>query len=138
MRRRAFISLLGGAAVAWPLPHSGTGPRLSDRQLASVACRCATALASVAELHTLGFLDGQNLTVDRRGYGLPVERFAEVVQDHVKAHADVILCGGEAAARAAQEATQTIPLVVLVDDAIRAGFVHSLAVDARPKYQPKR
>ncbi|MGB6352025.1 MAG: ABC transporter substrate-binding protein, partial [Pseudolabrys sp.] len=75
----------------------------------------------------LGFLEGQNLTVDRHGYGLPVERFAEVAQDHVKAHVDVILCGGEAAARVAQEATRTIPLVVLVDDAIRAGLVRSLA-----------
>ena len=52
---------------------------------------------------------------------------AEVAQDHVKAHVDVILCGGEAAARAAQGATRTIPLVVLVDDAIRAGLVRSLA-----------
>ena len=42
-------------------------------------------------------------------------------------HVDVIVCGGEAAARAARAATRTIPLVVLVDDALRAGLVRSLA-----------
>ena len=84
-------------------------------------------LAFVAELQKLGFIEGQNLTVDRHGYGLPVERFAEVAQDHVKAHVDAILCGGEAAARAAQGATRTVPLVVLVDDAVRAALVRSLA-----------
>ena len=129
MRRRAFISLLGGAAVAWPLVGHTQEPGRVYRigSLHQSPADAPQHLAFFAELHTLGFLDGQNLTVDRHGYGLPVERFAEVAQDHVKAHVDVILCGGEAAARAAQAATRTIPLVVLVDDAIRAGLVRSLA-----------
>jgi putative ABC transport system substrate-binding protein len=129
MRRRAFISLLGGAAVAWPLAGHTQEPGRVYRigSLHQSPADAPQHLAFIAELHTLGFLDGQNLTLDRRGYGLPVERFAEVAQDHVKAQVDVILCGGEAAARAAQAATQTIPLVVLVDDAIRAGLVRSLA-----------
>ena len=84
-------------------------------------------LALIAELQTLGFVDGQNLALDRRGYGQRVERFAELAQDQVKGQVDVILCGGEAAARAAQRATGTIPLVVLVDDIMRAGLVRSLA-----------
>ena len=89
----AFMSSWGcGSGLAIGRPHSGTGPRLSDRQLAVVACRRTQHLAFVAELQTLGFLNGQNLIVDRHGYGLPVERFAEVAQDHVKAHVDVIVC----------------------------------------------
>ena len=129
MRRRAFISLLGGAAVAWPLAGHTQEPGRVYRigGLHQAPADAPQHLAFVAELQKLGFIDGQNLTVDRHGYGLPVERFAEVAQDHVKAHVDAILCGGEAAARAAQGATRTIPLVVLVDDAVRAGLVRSLA-----------
>jgi putative tryptophan/tyrosine transport system substrate-binding protein len=129
MRRRAFIGLLGGAAVAWPLAGHTQEPGRVYRigSLHQSPADAPQHLAFVAELQTQGFLDGQNLTVDRHGYGLPVDRFAEVAQDHVKAHVDAILCGGEAAARAAQGVTQTIPLVVLVDDAIRAGLVRSLA-----------
>ena len=129
MRRRAFISLLGGAAVAWPLAGHTQEPGRVYRigSLHQSPADAPQHLAFVAELQKLGFIDGQNLTVDRHGYGLPVERFAEVAQDHVKAHVDAILCGGEAAARAAQGATRTIPLVVLVDDAVRAVLVPSLA-----------
>ena len=129
MRRRAFISLLGGAAVAWPLAGHTQEPGRVYRigSLHQSPADAPQHLAFVAELQKLGFIDGQNLTVDRHGYGLSVERFAEVAQDHVKAHVDAILCGGEAAARAAQGATRTIPLVVLVDDAVRAGLVPSLA-----------
>ena len=59
--------------------------------------------AFFAEMHRLGFIEGQNLVVDRRGYGLPVEQFSEVARDQAKAQVDVIVCGGEAAARAAHE-----------------------------------
>jgi ABC-type uncharacterized transport system substrate-binding protein len=129
MRRRAFISLLGGAAVAWPLAGHTQEPGRVYRigGLHQSPANAPQHLAFVAELQTLGFVDGQNLNIDRRGYGLPIERFAEVAREHVKARVDAILCGGEAAARAAQTATQTIPLIVLVDDAIRAGLVRSLA-----------
>jgi len=129
MRRRAFISLLGGAAAAWPLAartqEAGRVYRIAG--LHQAPADAPQHLAFFAELQRLGFLERQNLVVDRRGYGQPVERFAELAQDHVKAQVDAIVCGGEAAARAAQQATQTIPLVVLVDDAIRAGLVSSLA-----------
>jgi putative ABC transport system substrate-binding protein len=87
-------------------------------------------LAFFAEMHRLGFIEGQNLVVDRRGYGLRVEQFSEFARDQVKAQVDVIVCGGEAAARAAQQATATIPLIILVDDALRAGLVRSLAKPA--------
>ena len=128
MRRRAFLSLIGGAAV-WPFAGHTQEPGRVYRigSLHQSPADAPQHLAFIAELQTLGFVDGQNLIVDRHAYGLPVERLAEVAQDHVKAHVDAILCGGEAAARAAQEATRTIPLVVLVDDAIRAGLVRSLA-----------
>ena len=129
MRRREFITLLGGAAVTWTMAGHTQEPGRVYRigSLHQAPADAPQHLAFVAELQKLGFIDGQNLTVNRHGYGLPVQRFAEVAQDYVKAHVDAILCGGEAAARAAQGATRTIPLVVLVDDAVRAGLVRSLA-----------
>ena len=129
MIRREFITLLGGAAVTWPMAGHTQEPGRVYRigSLHQAPADAPQHLAFVAELQKLGFIDGQNLTVNRHGYGLPVQRFAEVAQDYVKAHVDAILCGGEAAARAAQGATRTIPLVVLVDDAVRAGLVRSLA-----------
>jgi putative ABC transport system substrate-binding protein len=129
MRRREFISLLGGMIVAWPLAGRAQEPGRVYRigGLHQAPADAPQHLAFFTKLQTLGFLEGQNLAVNRRGYGQTVERFAEIAQDQVKAQVDAILCGGEAAARAAQRATQTIPLVVLVDDAIRAGLVSSLA-----------
>ena len=129
MIRREFITLLGGAAVTWPMAGHTQEPGRVYRigSLHQAPADAPQHLAFVAELQKLGLIDGQNLTVNRHGYGLPVQRFAEVAQDYVKAHVDAILCGGEAAARAAQGATRTIPLVVLVDDAVRAGLVRSLA-----------
>ena len=128
MRRREFVTLLGGAAT-WPLATRAQeqGRVYHIAGLHQAPPDAPHHLAFIAELRTLGFVEGQNLAVDRRGYGQPVERFAELAKDQVKAQVDAILCGGEAAARAAQHATGTIPLVVLVDDAIRAGLVSSLA-----------
>jgi putative ABC transport system substrate-binding protein len=84
-------------------------------------------VAFFAELQRVGIIEGQNLIIDRRGYGQRPERFAELVQEQINAQLDVILCGGEAAGRAAQQATTTIPIIVVADDMIRSGLVRSLA-----------
>jgi putative ABC transport system substrate-binding protein len=129
MRRREFISVLGGAAAAWPLaaraqqvgrtyrlgiihnqgPQSPQFPPLYD------------------ELRRLGFVEGQNLIVDSRGYAARTEQFPAVASELVKAHVDAILAGGAAAARAAQAATRTIPILTLTDDMVGQGLVASLA-----------
>jgi putative ABC transport system substrate-binding protein len=79
------------------------------------------------ELGRLGFKSGQNLNVDARGFGLRTERFADVARELVKAKVDAILCGGDPAIRAAQQATATIPIVGLTDDMVGSGLVRSLA-----------
>src|SRR3984893_7431878 len=78
-------------------------------------------------LHRLGFVEGQNLMVDWRGYGLRAEQFDEHAAELVKARVDVILAGGDAAVRAAQRATTEIPILALTDDMLGQGFVRSLA-----------
>jgi len=79
------------------------------------------------ELRRLGFVEGQNLIVDGRGYNAHAEQFPAVAAELVATGVDAMLCGGAAAARAAQEATRTIPILTLVDDMVGLGLVPSLA-----------
>jgi putative ABC transport system substrate-binding protein len=79
-----------------------------------------------AELRRQGFIDGQNLAVVG-AYGQRPDQFAELAREQIKAQVEAMVCGGEAAARAAQEATTTIPIIVLADDMVRGGLVRSLA-----------
>jgi putative tryptophan/tyrosine transport system substrate-binding protein len=127
MKRRAFISLLGGAA-AWPLVARAQEPGRIYR----LGCLLPTPrdashyLALFDELQRLGFIDGQNLVVDAAGFGMSAERFAVHAPELVKARVDVILAGGDAAVRAAQQATTSIPILALTDDMVGQGLVHSL------------
>lgn len=129
MRRRDFVTLLGGAAAVWPLVARAqqVGRIYRIGGLHQAPHDAPHHAAFFAELQRVGIIEGQNLIIDRRGYGQRPERFAELVQEQIKAQLDVILCGGEAAGRAAQQATTTIPIIVLADDMIRSGLVRSLA-----------
>jgi len=124
--RRDFITLLGGAAAAWPLAVHAQEPGRIYR-LGSVHASPRDAPYHVAlfgELRRLGFIEGQ---FDGHGYGLRVEQFGEHAAELVKAQVDVILAGGDPAVRAAQRATGQIPILAATDDMIGQGFVHSLA-----------
>jgi putative tryptophan/tyrosine transport system substrate-binding protein len=84
-------------------------------------------VALVDGLRRSGFIEGQHLAIDRRGYGLRVDQFDEHAAELVRTGVDVILAGGDAAVRAAQRATTTIPILALTDDMLGQGFVRSLA-----------
>jgi putative ABC transport system substrate-binding protein len=129
MTRREFITLLGSAAVAWPFAARGqeagriyrlgslhTAPRDAPHQV-----------ALLDELRRLGFAEGQNLAVDWNGYGLSAEQFERHAVELVNAGVDVIAAGGDAAVRAAQRATTSIPILALTDDMVGQGFARSLA-----------
>jgi putative tryptophan/tyrosine transport system substrate-binding protein len=128
MRRRKFITLLGGAA-AWPLTARAQEPgriyRLGDLHLSPRNAPHNAALFDA--LRQDGFIDGQNLAVDDHGFGLRVNELADHASAIVKAEVDLIVCAGEPAVRAAQQATKTIPILGLADDMVRSGFVASLA-----------
>jgi len=87
----------------------------------------AQYVALFDELRRFGFIEGQNLTVDPRGFGLRSEQFQKVAVELVKAQVDVILAGGDAAIRAAQQATATIPILGSTDDMVGSGLVGSMA-----------
>jgi putative ABC transport system substrate-binding protein len=84
-------------------------------------------VAMFDELRRVGFIDGQNLIVDWRAYGQNVERISEFAAELSNSRVDVILTGGDAGIRAAQQATKTIPILGLTEDMVRSGLVRSLA-----------
>jgi putative ABC transport system substrate-binding protein len=129
MQRREFITLVGGAVAAWPLAahaqDSGRVYRLGNLHVFPRQAPWYVALFD--ELRRLGFIDGQNLSVDERGYGLRADQLAEHASELVKSQVDVILAGGDTAIRAAQQATATIPILAFADDLVGSGLASSLA-----------
>jgi len=79
------------------------------------------------ELRQLGFVAGQNPIVDGRGFAARFAQLPQLAAELVEADVDAILCGGDLAIRAAQQATRTIPIIGVTDDMVGAGLVRSLA-----------
>jgi len=129
VRRREFILLLGGVAVAWPRAARAQQAERTWRLggLHAAPHDAPHQVAVLEELQRLGFVEGQNLVVDRAGYGLTAEEFERHAAELVKARVDVIMAGGDAAVRAARRATTDIPILALTDDMVGQGFVRSLA-----------
>src|SRR5215472_13331647 len=106
MRRRDFIRLAGCTALGWPLVARAqqTGRTYRLGILHNQGPQSLQFPPFYDELRGLGFVEGQNLIVDSRGYALRTEQFPAVAAELVKAQVDAILAGGAAAARAAQAA----------------------------------
>ena len=129
MRRRDFITLIGGVAVTWPLTALAqeAGRTYRVGALAAVPRSSPGTVAVFDELRRSGFVEGQNLTIEWRQYSLHVDQISEFAADIVKSKVDVIYAIGDAAIRAAQRATTTIPILGSTDDMVEAGLVKSLA-----------
>jgi putative ABC transport system substrate-binding protein len=84
-------------------------------------------VALLQELRRYDLVEGQNLIVDQRGFSTDYKNFAEVADAIVKSPVDAIVCSGEIAMRAAQQATRTVPILGVADDMVAAGLVRSLA-----------
>ena len=126
MRRREFIAGLGGAA-AWPVMARAQQERIYRIGGLNILPRTAPRiLALFDEMRQVGFVEGQNLVVVGAWAYRP-EQFPEMASELVKAKADVILCGGDSATRAAQQATKTIPILAVADDLVGSGLAPSLA-----------
>ncbi len=129
VRRRKFITLFGSAVLLAPFAasaqESGRTYRLGG--LFQSSRGAPQHVAFFDELRRGGFIEGQNLNVDGRSYGLRIDQLAGHAAELVKAQVDVIVCGGDTAIRAAQQATATIPILALTDDMVGSGLVRSLA-----------
>jgi putative ABC transport system substrate-binding protein len=135
MRRRDFITALGTAAI-WPLAARAQQPTKMKRS-AFVHPSNKVSEISVSgrpyyraffeELSRLGYVEGQNLGVERySGEGRP-ERYAELARDVVNTHPDLILAVGARLSLDFKMATTTIPIVSLIIDPIAMGLVASIA-----------
>lgn len=130
MRRREFITLLGGAAIGWP--HAARAQRKIPRvgyMGNSTAALEANLVGSFREgLRDLGYEEGRNIIIEYRWANGQYERFPALVAELIAAKADVIVTAGTPAALAVKKATTTVPLVmVAVGDPVGTGLVPSLA-----------
>jgi putative ABC transport system substrate-binding protein len=130
MRRREFIKAAVGSVASWPLATRAQEPGRTYR-LGCLLPLPRTAPINVAffdELRRRGFIEGQNLTVEYREYGLHLDRISEYAAELVQAKVDVIATAGtDEVIRAAHQATKAIPIVAMSDDMVRSGLVASMA-----------
>ena len=126
MRRREVIGLIGGAA-AWPVAAHAQQSQPARRIAVLVPLPEAGWAPVFNELRQHGYVEGEGLAIDRRGFDARYDQFPTIVADLISASPDAILCGGDAAIRAVQAATGSIPVVAITDDMVGAGLVRSLA-----------
>ena len=116
MRRREFMTLLGGATVGWPLAvraqQTGRTVRVGMLETVSTALKPNDLAAFQQGLRSLGYIEGQNLRIEYRSADGRPERFPELAQELVGLNVDVITTRGTPAAFAARNATSTIPIVM--------------------------
>jgi putative tryptophan/tyrosine transport system substrate-binding protein len=127
MRRRAIILGLAGALLASGARAQQAGRVYRLGPLSPLHRDAPPYVALFNELGRRGFIEGQNLTVDSRGYRLRGQQFSAVAAELVTSGVDVILATGDVAIRAAQTATATIPILASADDMVGSGLVGSMA-----------
>ena len=133
MRRREFITLVGGAAATWPLAawaQQGDRVRRIGALLAgdenSIEVK-TNGLAFTQALADLGWTDGRNVRLDLRAGGGDANRFRAFAQELVGLQPDIILTVGRAAIVAVQQETRTIPIVFMnLADPVAQGIVPRL------------
>jgi putative tryptophan/tyrosine transport system substrate-binding protein len=125
--RRQFISALGSAAVTWPLAaHAQSGRQ--KMPVIGIIDDAPIWDHFRQGLRDLGYIDGQNIAMEYRSATGQAEQLAAAASDLARLPVDVIVTNGSAASHAAQQATKSIPIVMIaIGDPVRAGLVESLA-----------
>jgi putative ABC transport system substrate-binding protein len=125
-RRRLLLQV--GAALLVPLAATAQEAKRSYRiGIMTPAPRSSpNYVALFDELRKYGLTEGENLFIVGRGLATRPDKYPEIAVELVAAGVDALLCGGDDAIRAAQQATKTIPIVGVTDDMVAAGLVQSL------------
>jgi putative tryptophan/tyrosine transport system substrate-binding protein len=132
MRRRQFITLLGGAAAIWPLAASAQQrpkmPTIGYLGATTASAQSKSRSAFLHRLRELGWAEGRNLGIEYRWAEGRTERAPEIATELVRLNVDIIFTSGAGPVIAAKQATSTIPIVFAVaSDPVGTGLVASLA-----------
>jgi len=132
MKRREFITLLGGATATWPLAaraqQAGKLPTIGFLGQTTLSGGSEWVAAFVQRLHELGWNEGRTIAIEYRWAEGREERFAEIAAEFVRLRVDVIVTSGTPQVLAAKQATSVVPIVfATAGDPVRTGVVASLA-----------
>ena len=131
--RREFITLLGGAAAAWPLAARAQQPERMRRTIGFLGVASASVwgqwvAAFVDRLRELGWIEGHTVAIEYRWADGRTERFAEIAAEFARLKVDIVVTAGPQAVSAAKQAMPVTPIVfAITGDAVGTGIVASLA-----------
>jgi ABC-type uncharacterized transport system substrate-binding protein len=130
IERRKFLATAVGAAVAWPLAARAQQPDKTSRVgyiRAGTSNNDPYQEAFERGMRDLGYVEGRNIAFEFRHYGDDVGSIPSLISDLLRAKVDIIVVGSGPAVRAAQAATQTIPIVMIAADPLGLGLIAGLA-----------
>jgi putative ABC transport system substrate-binding protein len=133
LRRRKFITLLGGMAAAWPLSARAQQPASSVRQVRAGVIAPSPPTPAMLNafrdgMRERGYVEGQNLSVAVRWPQGSFDQDPSVVAALINSNVDVIVAWSTPAVIAVRRATSTVPIVMIaVGDPVGSGFIASLA-----------
>jgi ABC-type uncharacterized transport system substrate-binding protein len=131
MKRREFISLIGGAALAGPLvvraQQAAKLPTIGFLGTNTASSQSQWTAAFVQRLRELGWVEGHNLAIEYRWAEGHTDRFGEMVAELVRLKVDLIVTHSAVPVLAAMQTTPAIPIVFAVADPLGTGLVTSLA-----------
>ena len=123
MRRREFIAL-AGATFTWQFAALAQEPGRTYRLgcLSPFSRDVPFNVLFFDKLRRLGFIEGQNLTIDYRAFAAHLDLIPQYAAERVRAQPDVIYAGGGVVIRAVQQVTKSIPIVGIADDMVGEGL----------------
>jgi ABC-type uncharacterized transport system substrate-binding protein len=129
MRRREFISLLGGAAAGWPLTARAQQSKIARIGVLYIGLADAESFKKEIRdgLRELGYVEGKNIAFEFRSAEGKLDRLPELASELVRLKVDLIVALYVPSALAAKQATREIPIVIIAAEPIETGIVASWA-----------
>lgn len=129
MKRREFITLIGGAAVGWPIVGRAQQPNRIPRVgvLASASATSPIEYAFRQGLRDLGYVEGQNVVLEYKDAAGRTDTLPQLAAELIAAKVDVIFASGSEATSVVRSQTKSIPVVMTSTNPVGLGFVASLA-----------